>query len=431
MSPRRNDLFMSTIDSDSGFELGDFAKKSDKKSYLIWHIKEGGGSINSTPLIRGPHVYIAALDNYLYKLEKETGKLVWKFKASGPFCDSYPVLMEGLLFVGSYDHNFYAISEETGEEIWRFKTGDKIFGSSGLIMGDMVIFTSKDFYVYALGRKTGRAVWTFRTGGWSGSCPTEHKGKIIVSSSDGNLYCLTKKGKELWRFKTGGNIFTQNEFCIHEGVVYFGSDDHNFYGVDLSNGRETFRFRAGSYVDAVPIVRDGMLYGISDDDNFYALEISSGRAVWKFRIGKSKGSGGSKANFLGENIIFGASDGYIYCLDAKTGKEVWRFKTDGHIYGEPVIHEGKIYFGSYDCYLYCITTDGKLIWRLRTSTSKQTDYEYEEESVIEFRPPEIEETKEEKKDRYSVETGTLGEDTYKVQNEYVFKSEYKQESQYK
>ncbi len=420
MSARRDDIFMATVGPD--FEIGDFAKKSDKKSYLIWHIKEGGGSINSTPVIRGKHVYIGALDNYLYKLDKETGKLVWKFKTSGPICDSYPVFKDGVLFLGSYDHNLYAIDEETGEEVWRFKTGDKIFGSSALIMGDLVIFTSKDFYVYALDRKTGDMVWTFRTGGWSASCPTEYKGNIIVSSSDGNLYYLTKEGKEIWRFKTGGNIFTQNPFCIHEDVVYFGSDDSNFYGVRLSEGREVFRHKTGSYVDAVPIIREGTLYGISDDNNFYAIELSTGRTVWKFKTGT--GRGGNMPSDFEDKIIFGAADGNLYCLEMKTGKEIWRYKTDGHIYGGNPIENGRIYFGSYDCYLYCITTEGKILWRFMTSTNKQTQYEYEEEAVFEFKAPEVEHTEDMEEDRYAVKTEVMFDDTYKAKSEYQTEIHY-------
>ncbi len=32
MHPERNDLFMATVGSEAGFELGDFAKKSRKKT---------------------------------------------------------------------------------------------------------------------------------------------------------------------------------------------------------------------------------------------------------------------------------------------------------------------------------------------------------------------------------------------------------------
>ena len=45
MYHKRDDLFTATIRSEMGFELGDFAKKGKKKPFLIWHIKDGGGSM--------------------------------------------------------------------------------------------------------------------------------------------------------------------------------------------------------------------------------------------------------------------------------------------------------------------------------------------------------------------------------------------------
>jgi len=418
----RNDIFMATLDNDAGFDLGDFARKSSKVAYFTWHLQEGGGSINSSPVIKGGHVYIAALDGYLYKLEKASGRLVWKFKGGGMFSDAWPVIKDGIIYLGCYDHNMYALDENTGEEVWRFRTGGKIDGSSVLILGEMAIFSSDDFFLYSINRKTGKMIWAFRTGGWSWSCPTEHEGNIIISSSDGNLYYLSKDGKEIWRFKTGGNIFNQNRFCVHEGVVYFGSDDFNVYGVRLSDGKEFWRFRTGSYVDVVPLVHEGIIYFLSDDENFYAVDLAKSELLWKFRT--SYRSGGAKPVVLNRHVIFGSADNNVYCLDCMTGKEIWRFKTYGHIYGETVIEKGRIYVPSYDCHLYCIDTDGKLIWRFRTSTNKQTAFKYEEQTIFEFKVPKVEETMNEENDRYEVKSEIIHGGDYKTKSEYQMEIHY-------
>jgi outer membrane protein assembly factor BamB len=42
----------------------------------------------------------------------------------------------------------------------------------------------------------------------------------------------------------------------------------------------------------------------------------------------------------------------------------WEFKSDGPIYSSPAIVDGKVYFGSYDNYWYCIDAmDGTLVWK--------------------------------------------------------------------
>ncbi len=64
---------------------------------------------------------------------------------------------------------------------------------------------------------------------------------------------------------------------------------------------------------------------------------------------------------------FGACDSNVYAVDAETGEEIWRFRTGGIIFeSSAIIHEGRLYIGSYDGHLYSISLDGKLAWRFRT-----------------------------------------------------------------
>jgi outer membrane protein assembly factor BamB len=48
------------------------------------------------------------------------------------------------------------------------------------------------------------------------------------------------------------------------------------------------------------------------------------------------------------------------------GAEKWRFGTDGWVEGGPVIaDDGTLYFGSFDCYLYALNSDGTLKWKYK------------------------------------------------------------------
>ena len=129
----------------------------------------------------------------------------------------------------------------------------------------------------------------------------------------------------------------------------------------------------------------------------------------------------------GNNVIFGSADSNVYCLDCKTGREVWRFKTYGHIFGETVIENGRIYAASYDCHLYCLDMEGNLIWKFQTSTLAQTKYDLEEESVVEFKPPEVRQDDAEVEEKYKSEEGSGG---YQIESEYLFKSEYSSKGKY-
>jgi outer membrane protein assembly factor BamB len=66
------------------------------------------------------------------------------------------------------------------------------------------------------------------------------------------------------------------------------------------------------------------------------------------------------------HIYFGSSaDDQVHCLDATTGKERWSYFTEGPVRLAPTLHQGKLYFGSDDGHAYCITTEGKAVWRQR------------------------------------------------------------------
>ncbi len=68
-----------------------------------------------------------------------------------------------------------------------------------------------------------------------------------------------------------------------------------------------------------------------------------------------------------DRVYFGSSvDHQLYCLDARSGKPLWSFFTDGAIRLAPTVWQGKVYFGSDDGFVYCLTADsGAVAWKHR------------------------------------------------------------------
>ena len=64
------------------------------------------------------------------------------------------------------------------------------------------------------------------------------------------------------------------------------------------------------------------------------------------------------------HIYVGGSDGYLYCLNTQ-GLVIWRFGTTSRIICTPTIGpDGNIYFSNWmDSNAYCITPDGQLVWK--------------------------------------------------------------------
>ena len=75
----------------------------------------------------------------------------------------------------------------------------------------------------------------------------------------------------------------------------------------------------------------------------------------------------------GDDVFFGSSvDHAAHCLDAKTGKEKWVYFTDGAVRLPPTWHEGKVYFGSDDGFVYCVNAaDGQLLWKYKAAEKER------------------------------------------------------------
>lgn len=68
-------------------------------------------------------------------------------------------------------------------------------------------------------------------------------------------------------------------------------------------------------------------------------------------------------------VVFGNQDGLVEALDLSTGGRKWIYKTEGPIYSSPAGAAGKIVLGSADGSVYCLSTGGKLLWKVKRDAS--------------------------------------------------------------
>lgn len=192
-------------------------------------------------------------------------------------------------------------------------------------------------------------------GGSVSATPLAHDGRIYFGCCDRNFYCLdAETGKEAWRFATGGLISLDS--VMHGGVIYFTSFDHSLYAITLE-GRLVWKADCGD-IPGSPLYHEGKVYVGSRDGNLLALDAATGRLIWKFG---TSGPVASKPSVCKERIYFGSWDHNFYCLTLG-GKLVWKFRC-GNEAGGPTISSGTVYFGSFDCSIYAMTPDGKLKWK--------------------------------------------------------------------
>jgi outer membrane protein assembly factor BamB len=142
--------------------------------------------------------------------------------------------------------------------------------------------------------------------------------------------------------------------AIANGVVYFGSGDHNVYAVDATTGVLRWKFATGDVVHASPAVANGVVYVGSWDRNMYALDARTGKELWRFQTGNDttiyNQIGIASSAAVADGIVFfGCRDGHFYAVDAKTGRQRWSHDNNkGWVIASPAVKNGVVYFPTSD-----------------------------------------------------------------------------------
>ena len=81
---------------------------------------------------------------------------------------------------------------------------------------------------------------------------------------------------------------------------------------------------------------------------------------------------------LGKTLVVASpNDGSVMAFDTETGSEQWRFFSSGPIRVAPVAHDGKVYVGSDDGYLYCLDArSGDEVWKIRAAPEDRPEWRH-------------------------------------------------------
>jgi outer membrane protein assembly factor BamB len=241
--------------------------------------------------------------------------------------------------------------------------GDRLYlsTSNGVDWGHVNMPSPNAPAFIALDKKTGQLVGEESVGiskrtwhsNWSSPTLAKTGGveQAIFGAGDGYLYgfaptpVLDAEGtsilKELWRFDAN-----PPDYRVKDGKpVKYPT------------------FEGPSEVIATPVFAEGRIYAAIGQDpehgsgkgNLSCIDptgktgdITRSGKVWSFAgIGRS-----ISTVAVQDGLLFTADfDGNVYCLDAKTGKLQWQHDSRAHIWGSPLLADGKVYIGNEDGFL--------------------------------------------------------------------------------
>ncbi len=303
--------------------------------------------VRGSVTVRDGVLFVPSYDHNVYALDAEEGKFIWKYPTEGGVA-STPWISEGMVVFGSTDHVVYAVDAKSGQLLWTNPTKGRVFSSA---YGEFnhIFIGSDDQQLYAIHQLSGRQAWTYATDGEMRSRPLLTENEIFFSCQMGVVYALSLNRELRWRFRARRGILASP--MAHEGLIFIGSLDWNFYALDTRSGWSAWRHRTNGPIASTAVAGEGIVYFGSSDTYIYALDMRDGRVVWRYETeDQVTGSGRIHEG----KLYIGGVDGGLYCLDAKSGALIWRYQTDGAITGTPEIVDGVLYVGSSDHYVYAI-----------------------------------------------------------------------------
>lgn len=229
---------------------------------------------------------------------------------------------------------------------------------------------------------TGKKLFAFKTKGPVKGKPAVTNSKIYFQSGDGFLYCIDKKGKEIWKLQLDSLAYLQlydlwdfyhSSPVVSGDILYCGSSSTYFYAVNAENGAVLWKYKTGHIIRSAPVINSGLVYFGGFDGYFYALDAISGREIWKYKIPQPNysrfGEIQSSAAVGSGKVIFGSRDGMVHALDQKTGKEIWSCNHEGSwVIATPAIVDTFVITASSDAHFVNAVSinTGKELWRYNT-----------------------------------------------------------------
>lgn len=350
----------------------------EKTGELNWQLpipKLGTGKISdweflgvcSSPAVVGDRVYIVTNRCEVMCLDvngQANGN-------DGPFKD------EGQYFAGPGKPRVEVISKDA-DIIWKFdmpkelgvfphnitSCGPLVFGdkivvttSNGVDWGHTSIPNPKAPTLVMLDRFTGKLLGEEHEGvasrtlhsNWSSPAfgTVAGKGQIIFGAGDGWCYGFDAKQtrtvegtqvfRQLWRFDCNLPRYRVKNGKRQKYATYDGPSEVIATPVFYKN-------RAYVPIGQDPEHGEG-LGNFSCIDMTKTGDITKTGCVWKYsKIHRSL----STAAISNGLLYIPDFSGYIHCLDATTGKPYWVYDTKSHIWGSPLIADGKLYIGTED-----------------------------------------------------------------------------------
>ncbi len=327
------------------------------------------------PQARGEKLFLTSLQPAgpnLFAIDGKTGKVIWSFATQGAI-GIPPTVGKTQVFVASdlgNTHFLRAIDAKNGFLIWQYTRSQPpecMCSQASILSGGMLFAQSDGHSLYAFapsGAAPSKRLWAFAGDGAPLTSPVVADGLVVFGSGDHDVYALdAKTGAVKWTGTTG-YVFTADP-AIGDGTVVIGDQGGNIDGLDLQTGRALWSSAAGN-IDVAAVIRGTSAYLVSEDHNVYALDVKTGNQVWQYGMDDYAAFSPVLANNL---VVVANRAGQLVAIEQKSGKLAWRTDLAGTPFSRPEYfpaeHAVVLKIGDHAIGAFDVAT-GKSLWLYNT-----------------------------------------------------------------
>ncbi|CAG9297463.1 outer membrane protein assembly factor BamB [Celerinatantimonas diazotrophica] len=246
--------------------------------------------------------------------------------------------------------------------------------SGGILAAfDMVFVGSENAQLFALDAKTGKLKWRTAMPGEVVASPSVGEGILAVVTNNGHLVAVDpQSGNILWNITLDLPSLTLRGKAvpvISNGVVILGRSNGSVSVFSVKNGQQVFSTRIGQSngstqleqladVDSQPLLLDNELFAISYNGSLVALNLQNGRTSWKRSYAAYRDMA-----IAGSELLISDRSSHLVDLDRFSGSENWQqTQLSYRNITAPAVVGNYVLVGDSEGYLYWISRDtGKFV----------------------------------------------------------------------
>jgi len=320
------------------------------------------------PCVAGGSVFVLAfasgpLTSTLFCLDELGGGIRWQRELGtvGIQYHSSPAYANGSVFVVDNDLKVRSVNAHSGEVEWTFDTGEP--GSDGMsaltVARDRLLVSTSEGRVFCLGLD-GRLAWRSDVGE-SGVLPVGQPAvqgdRVVVGTQEGRLLCLALgNGSVMWNLSLSGPMVTTPALSA-EGYAFVQAwngwnDTHTnmtLYSFFLRDGVQQWNATYPTSLSSPALSAGGLFLGTGNE--IVGHHPDRGTKVWGIPYGEV-----STSPAVARGYVYFATDtdaGIVGCVGV-SGNVMWTLATGIRVFASPVVADGRLFVVTVNGTVLCL-----------------------------------------------------------------------------